>query len=484
MQDSKKLAQDEVQQALSDSGLENILASGVNERKLKLKLDLFILPLLASIFFLAVIGQSNIGNAYQAGLAADLSLTPHMFANVNSLFIIGYVVGQLPATLLLRHLGPQRQFAGAMIAWGLLTIGASYAKNYATLVVCRVLIALSESMIQGALLYLSFWYKYEELATRASVLSATYALAGAFSGLLAYAIQKNLDGHNGWRAWRWIFLVEGILPVGWSVVIALFLPPTPNSIRRGFSAAEKTMLVRRAESAHNTGDRTIAPRLILRVLADPQFWLIGLIQGGMLLCSSSTSNFLPTIMTGLGYEGVRAQLMSVIPYAVSFVCNIVICRLSDLSRLRGVWILGCCLVTAVGYIVLLTTTNLAGRLVATCLITGGANAPATICFAWMASANVGYTYRGSALSMINIMAHLIALGGQQAFIDPPLYRRGETVSVVVVLVTAGLTVVLLLYFRRMNAKKRREQYSEQAEKWRGLSIDEIGNRHPDFFFSF
>lgn len=82
---------------------------GVSERKLKWKLDLFILPLLASIFFLAVIGQSNIGNAYQAGMAKDLGLSAKMFANVNSLFFVGYVVGQLPGTLLLRQLGPQRQ---------------------------------------------------------------------------------------------------------------------------------------------------------------------------------------------------------------------------------------------------------------------------------------------------------------------------------------------------------------------------------------
>lgn len=376
------------------------------------------------------------------------------------------------------------QFAGAMIAWGLLTVGASFSKNYATLVVCRLLIAVSESMIQGALLYLSFWYKYEELATRASVLSATYALAGAFSGLLAYAIQKDLDGHNGWSAWRWIFFIEGILPVGWSVVIFFLLPPTPNSIRRGFSQDEKRLLLQRASSAHNTGDNKIVPKLILRVLTDPQFWLIGCIQGGMLLCSSSASNFMPAIMAGLGYTNVRAQLMSVIPYAVSFVCNLVLCRLSDLSRLRGVWILGCCLVTAVGYLVLLTTKSLAGRLVATCLITGGANAPATICFAWMASANVGYTFRGSALAMINILAHLIALGGQQAFIDPPLYHRGERVALAVVLVAAALTGLLMLYFRMMNAKKRREQHSEEAERLRGFSIDEIGNKHPDFFFSF
>lgn len=107
--DSKQSSRDNVKDSSLESAPEEIITVGVSEAKLKLKLDLFILPLLASIFFLAVIGQSNIGNAYKAGLAEDLPLTPKMFANVNSLFLVGYVVGQLPATLLLRQLGPQRQ---------------------------------------------------------------------------------------------------------------------------------------------------------------------------------------------------------------------------------------------------------------------------------------------------------------------------------------------------------------------------------------
>lgn len=92
-----------------DSSSDSGPSAGVDERKLKWKLDLSILPLMASIFFLALIGQSNIGNAYKAGLAEDLSLSPKQFANVNSLFLVGNVIGQLPGTLLLRQLGPQRQ---------------------------------------------------------------------------------------------------------------------------------------------------------------------------------------------------------------------------------------------------------------------------------------------------------------------------------------------------------------------------------------
>ena len=34
------------------------------------------------------------------------------------------------------------------------------------------------------------------------------SLAGAFSGLLAYGIQK-LDGRSGLAGWQWIFLIEG-----------------------------------------------------------------------------------------------------------------------------------------------------------------------------------------------------------------------------------------------------------------------------------
>lgn len=38
------------------------------------------------------------------------------------------------------------------------------------------------------------------------------SIAGAFSGLLAYAIAK-LDGLGGLEGWRWIFILEGLATV-------------------------------------------------------------------------------------------------------------------------------------------------------------------------------------------------------------------------------------------------------------------------------
>ena len=80
-----------------------------SEWRVKLKTDLFVLPLLASIYFLAQMGRSDLGNAKVAGLDEDFGLTPDMYSNVASIFLVGYLVFQLPGTLLLREIGPSIQ---------------------------------------------------------------------------------------------------------------------------------------------------------------------------------------------------------------------------------------------------------------------------------------------------------------------------------------------------------------------------------------
>ena len=60
------------------------------------------------------------------------------------------------------------------------------------------------------------WYKRSEAQKRYSIFFASTEVAGGFGGLLAAAI-GNMDGLRGFRAWRWIFILEGTL----TCVIAL-----------------------------------------------------------------------------------------------------------------------------------------------------------------------------------------------------------------------------------------------------------------------
>lgn len=55
----------------------------------------------------------------------------------------------------------------------------------------------------GAILIISRWYLPYESQTRIAIFFTASAMAGAFSGLLAFAIAK-LDGVAGYEGWRWV----------------------------------------------------------------------------------------------------------------------------------------------------------------------------------------------------------------------------------------------------------------------------------------
>jgi MFS family permease len=60
---------------------------------------------------------------------------------------------------------------------------------------------------------------------------------------------------------------------------------------------------------------------------------------------ASLSLFSPTILQGLGYKDLQAQLYTVPPYAVAYVTTLIMAWISDRYKTRGI-IAGCCFVVA------------------------------------------------------------------------------------------------------------------------------------------
>lgn len=90
------------------------------------------------------------GFASIAGLNAELQLTPQEFSNIVNLFLVGYIIAQLPGTLFLRLIGPSRQLGTACVMWGVFTILQVVVQNYAGLAGLRFVIGLCEGFGQGA----------------------------------------------------------------------------------------------------------------------------------------------------------------------------------------------------------------------------------------------------------------------------------------------------------------------------------------------
>jgi hypothetical protein len=104
---------------------------------------------------------------------------------------------------------------------------------------------------------------------------------------------------------------------------------------------------------------------------------------------------------------------------------------------------------------------------------------------WSASVNIGYTYRASATALINSIGQAVAISSNQAYIDPPYYHKGIGASLGMIGFSMAMATLLLFTLKWENAKKKREQFSEESDRIRRTqTIDEVGNKWPDYFFMY
>lgn len=124
-------------------------------------------------------------------------------------------------------------------------------------------------LFPGIVLYMSSFYKRHEMQLRFSMMFSATSLAGAFSGLLAAAIQ-NMNGLRDLSGWAWIFILVRFISS--DDCISLWLLKVPCSLHRKeysqrSSASSPSLSVFQPhphksppEYSHNTNVRLIAWR--------------------------------------------------------------------------------------------------------------------------------------------------------------------------------------------------------------------------------
>lgn len=114
---------------------------------------------------------------------------------------------------MLKKLRPSRWLPTIMVAWGLVMTLMGLVQDYKGLLIARIFLGVTEAgLFPGVAYYLTMWYCRHEIQFRQAMFFSAASVAGAFSGLLAFAISK-MDGVGGLQGWRWIFILEGILTV-------------------------------------------------------------------------------------------------------------------------------------------------------------------------------------------------------------------------------------------------------------------------------
>ncbi|KAK7734995.1 hypothetical protein SLS53_007772 [Cytospora paraplurivora] len=445
----------------------------------------------------------HIGNAYVAGMDDDLiegtkngTDGPQYYEWALSSFYIAYIAFEW-MSLLWNRIPAHTYVSAIVLSWGVFASLQAVSTSYRFLIALRFLLGIGEAGFTGIPIYLSFFFKREELALRTAVFISAAPLATAFASSLAWLIIKL--GENGPIApWRLLFLLEGFPGVVAATVAYRVIPDSPASAsyltKRERKIARSRLDSHRDEDdddddddddgsngREDGGGRRRAAGGTLSILRDPVPWATAFIFCLTNMAYASLPVFLPSILTQMGHTPLASQALAAPPYLVSFAAVLLVAGVSDGRRSRGYPIAACALCSSLGYAVL----ALAHRLndVLGLGPGGGGNGggggggrgraaldlarylavyPAAVGFfcvvvltiAWNVNNARGREGAGAGFAIMQVIGQCGPLVGTRLYPkgDGPWFSRGFGVCAVAMLGVAGLALGLRAYLARVNGQ--------------------------------
>ncbi|CVL07230.1 related to putative tartrate transporter [Fusarium mangiferae] len=430
------------------------------EKRMVRKIDMIFLPVTALTYLLCYLDRSNIGNARilnadtEDDLMHSLHLSKYEYTIALMLFLVAYCVFETPSNLALKILTPNRWLGFLIFVFGSICTGIGGIHNFAGISAMRFFLGAAEAgVFPGMIYYFSFWYKPEERALRIATFLSSASLAGAFGGCIAYGVgHMNMVG--GLEAWRWLFIIEGIPSVILGILVFFFLPSYPEDCNF-LTTDEKRLQARRLGELASSKQKITWPDA-QATLCDYRLYAHYLAYTGIGCLISSLSLFAPTIVEGLGFVGLRAQLFTVPPYALAFICSILSAFVSDHLRVRGPVTFAALSTCCVSFVILaaLPGEHFTARYVLLVISTCGAFAGLPSMNAWIGD-NVSNTTAMSIAVGLNVAfsgpGQIIGVWIYRAQ-DKPFYRLGHGMNGGFSAMSACIALALCCYYHRKNVK--------------------------------
>lgn len=287
------------------------------EKKALRKADFWLVGFYSLVYIFRVIDSGNYSNAAIINLEAGTNIKKQLHLNASqwawtlSIFSYSYLIFEPSNTILLKHFRPSRWMFVLISTWGVCACCVAAVQDFKGMMIVRFAIGMAEAGFYPAVLYhMAFWYRPAELPWRIAVFYSVGQVAGALSGLLAFAIGF-MNGLGGLAGWRWLFLLEGLPAIIFSIVALFGLPDYPQTSRM-LTDDERAVIIRRLADTAPSGEDGNWDWKTLKVLAaDPTVYTFALYWISHGIGGFGVTSALPTVIYQLGFTSTSlSQLMN------------------------------------------------------------------------------------------------------------------------------------------------------------------------------
>ncbi|KAF2875211.1 major facilitator superfamily domain-containing protein [Massariosphaeria phaeospora] len=424
-------------------------------RRIIRKVGFRLVPILGLLYMWALIDRVNLPNIQIAGMGKDLGTNiGNRYTLITMTFFITYILFDYPANICLRKLGAARWLGLIGTCWGCLTIAMGFCQSWQAVLACRLIFGGFEAgMAPGSIYLLSCWYtRYE---------ACIGVFGSGLSSVLAYGI-TTMGPVGGIAAWRWIFIIEGIISAAVGITAAVILVDFPDKatrpglfLKKSFlTSTEAAVILARVE--RDRADAVPEPFTlpnIMRALSDWKMWQFPF----LLFCNNLTvysfSYFLPIILhESMGYSTKMTYVLSVPPYILAAFWMFGAGVLNDRIRMRGPTLVVQAGIIVCGACTMAFAKNSAARFFGVFLAVGGTNSNIPTIYSYQHNNITGQTKRALATAMLLMGGGFGGIAASFVFRtqDKPKYLPG----MIAVICSQAITVVLVscngLYFLRRN----------------------------------
>ena len=284
-----------------------------------------LIPYLVFIYLLAYLDRANLGVA-KLQMQKDLNFSDAVIGFGAGIFFLGYLVLDIPGSLIVERWSARLWIARIMVSWGLVAtlmgfLGIAWLDAFRPVTQfysMRLLLGIAEAgFFPGVIVYLSHWYQAEDRSRAKAYFMVAQPVAVALGLPLSRWILDNIQW-AGLAGWRWVFLLEGIPPVLMGLVTLWYLPDRPRDAQ-WLPEEEKKWLTGtlEAEASRKTSEGKVR---VMDALRYPQTFL--LIAIFFLTCTGNQALifFIPSITDAM--KSMPVALRTVAP-GLPYVCSAV-----------------------------------------------------------------------------------------------------------------------------------------------------------------
>ena len=284
-------------------------------RRARRRITLRLLPYVLLLYVIAYLDRNNLATA-ALQMPHDLGFDDRVIGLGAGIFALGYVILEIPGTLIVERWSARRWITRIMFSWGLVTMGMAFVRTPHQFYAVRFLLGLAEAgFFPGIIVYLTHWFVYEDRAKAVAAFMAaiplSYALGSPISGLL-------LGVHwGGLRGWQWLFILEGLPALFFGVVTWFYLTDWPHQAK-WLPASERQWIINQLES-EKRAKKSVRAYTVWQALRHRDVLILTALHFVQNGSAYALAFWLPTMLKRLsGLSDVRVTLLVALPNLLGF----------------------------------------------------------------------------------------------------------------------------------------------------------------------